>query len=418
MTKPVLLVADNKGKIFPCEGYLPAVMKAGIFFPSDACPMMPLPRGSEIFMLPGRAPVGIDGKTRLFACPVPADGGYHAVAAFLSPGVVSAASPAYYETGTDTRALPLFSYSACFMFKGKIYASGVRVDDDTRHDFWRMNPDSIKKGIKKFKKLFPKNGLVPHLEKCVNVYSCPNAMNLFLSRHEAPLPVSPSCNASCAGCISKQAGRTVSPQNRITFVPRPGEIAEIALYHFQNAKGAIVSFGQGCEGEPLLSEETMHEAILMIRRMGGDGTINLNTNASRPEAVSRLFDAGLDSIRVSMNSAREKYYRIYYRPKGYGFRDVIKSIKAAKKKKGFVSINYLAMPGFTDERGEFEALKRLSDVCSPDMVQMRNLNYDPRGYFKLLGVRMKARDLMGIDTVITKIKKDLGLAVGYFNPLT
>ena len=76
--------------------------------------------------------------------------------------------------------------------------------------------------------------------------------------------------------------------------------------HLQRAKRAIVSFGQGCEGEPLLQAETIAQAIRLIRSHTDRGTINLNSNASLPEAVERLISAGLDSIRVSLNSARRK----------------------------------------------------------------------------------------------------------------
>ncbi|MCK4423827.1 MAG: hypothetical protein KAV18_07145 [Candidatus Omnitrophica bacterium] len=44
----------------------------------------------------------------------------------------------------------------------------------------------------------------------------------------------------------------------------------------------VVSFGQGCEGEPLLVYKTLSQAIKLIRKQTKKGTINLNTNASRP----------------------------------------------------------------------------------------------------------------------------------------
>ena len=56
------------------------------------------------------------------------------------------------------------------------------------------------------------------------------------------------------------------------------------------------------------------------------GRVNLNTNGSRPGVVARLVEAGLDSIRVSLNSAVERTYNAYYRPIGYRLGDVVESI--------------------------------------------------------------------------------------------
>ena len=53
--------------------------------------------------------------------------------------------------------------------------------------------------------------------------------------------------------------------------------------------------------------------------------------ASRPEAIDRLFLAGLDSIRVSLNSAREELYRAYFRPRGYGFESIVESLRLARR---------------------------------------------------------------------------------------
>ena len=39
-------------------------------------------------------------------------------------------------------------------------------------------------------------------------------------------------------------------------------------------------------------------AIRLIREATAEGTINMNTNASLPDTLKGLLDAGLDSIRV------------------------------------------------------------------------------------------------------------------------
>ena len=86
------------------------------------------------------------------------------------------------------------------------------------------------------------------------------------------------------------------------------------------APDAILSFGQGCEGEPLLQARRIEQAIRAIRARTARGTLNINTNASNPRALQRLYDAGLDSLRASTISAVPETYNAYYRPIGYTLR--------------------------------------------------------------------------------------------------
>jgi pyruvate-formate lyase-activating enzyme len=407
-----LLVSDNRGKIFEMPGLEAVGMKAGAFFVLKMQDLIKLPAGSEIFHLPDRVAVAYDPAKRSFG----QDGDHLAVSAFLPPGYTITYNSAYSEAG-HPKPLPLFAYAACAIHDGDIYAAAVRVDRSLCHDSRFMDMKLVRRGATSMKKIFPKNRLVQHLERCALCYGCPNAKNLFLNKYEAPLPTSPACNAQCAGCISYQPDKKCPiTQPRIKFIPTPGEIAQIALYHIDNVKHPIVSFGQGCEGEPLLSADVIEKAIRAIRRCSSKGMINMNTNASRPDAIVRLFDAGLDSIRVSLNSAREKYYNRYYKPKDYSFGDVLKSIKEAKARDGFVSLNYLTMPGFTDSKDEIGALKKLIENGCVDMIQWRNLNYDPLRYFEELYVPARAKDMLGVKETIGSLKKDFPkLRMGYFN---
>ena len=143
----------------------------------------------------------------------------------------------------------------------------------------------------------------------------------------------------------------------------------------------------------------------------------MNTNASRPEAIAGLFDTGLDSIRVSMNSVRKEYYERYYKPAGYGFQDILESIKIARQKKGFVSINYLTMPGFTDSKDESAALKKFIKAYQIDMIQWRNLNFDPLQYFKIIKYSNQPSAMVGVRQLIASLKKSFpSLKMGYYNP--
>jgi pyruvate-formate lyase-activating enzyme len=191
----------------------------------------------------------------------------------------------------------------------------------------------------------------------------------------------------------------------------------VALAHIDRVKKSVVSFGQGCEGDPLMAAEVIAPAIRLIRLRTRSGTINMNTNGSRPKILERLFEVGLDSVRISMNSVREQCYHAYFRPRGYRFADVLKSIEAALERKKFVAVNYLNCPGFTDTPQEVEALTRFLNTHPIHMIQWRNLNYDPIRYLKKMNAVVTHGKPLGMDNLINRIRTQFPkLKFGYFNP--
>jgi hypothetical protein len=73
------------------------------------------------------------------------------------------------------------------------------------------------------------------------------------------------------------------------------------------------------------------------------------------------------------------------------------------------------MPGLTDREDEFNGLRALLDKTRPDMIQWRNLNYDPQRYFKKISPRSRSK-LLGIRNIILDVKKEYPkLRHGYFN---
>lgn len=205
--------------------------------------------------------------------------------------------------------LPLFCYTAVGWLNNKFYVPAVRIEKDIRQESEGFEKEKIEAGVKSFLTAYPHNRLVKHLaENCCLTYHCPAARNYFMGRWECPVPTSPACNANCVGCISFQPEEEtiVSTQDRLIFRPNAQEIVEFTVPHLETAPYPIVSFGQGCEGEPLLMWETIRDAIKEIRRHTQKGSININTNGSKPDAVKVLCEAGLNSIRVSTNSARKK----------------------------------------------------------------------------------------------------------------
>ena len=417
---PSLVYADEEGNICDFPELKLAGSSNGEFCLPELEDLIALPEGSELFTLPDRLPVGIDpasGEALLFDQHPDAPGRpINGVAAFMAPAHTATYSAAYH-TLKNPVLLPLFAYTAVGWHDGKFWVTGFRSDSDERQDAGNFKQATINRKTRKKLASHKNNRLIQHLGKCCLSYHCPAARNFFLNRWEAPLPTSPACNARCLGCISLQpSGCCPSTQDRISFVPSAQEIAEIALSHLQNAPKPIVSFGQGCEGEPLLQAPLLEEAIRLIRKKTSRGVINLNTNASLPEAVQRLARNGLDSIRVSINSAQEIYYNRYYRPQNYSFDDVLTSMRVMKSSGGFVSINYFILSGFTDSTAETEAFCSLIGSTRPDYIQLRNLNIDPEWYRTTLKIP-SALEYQGIRTWLKQISKMFpDLRFGYFNP--
>ena len=132
--------------------------------------------------------------------------------------------------------------------------------------------------------------------------------------------------------------------------------------------------------------------------------------------VDRLFQAGLDSIRVSLNNSRKELYDAYFKPQGYEVDDVFETLKTARRHKKFSSINLLVFPGITDTESELDALVTLFDDVKPDMIQMRNLNIDPEIYIESLPSHALKQGI-GIKETMDRLKERIPhLRFGYFNP--
>lgn len=411
---PYVLYSNGQGDIFE-DTSLYAVGRTGWdALPVPAEDWIALPEGGSLYELPGRRGLGIDvitGEMRL------CEKGW-AVAAFIPPahtGLYLAA----YESGPEAPVLPLFCYTAAAWLDGGFYVTAVRIEQDIRQECGGFDEERIHQGVDTLLHAFPHNRLVKHLaENCCLTYHCPAARNYFIGRWECPVPSSPACNANCIGCISFQPEEESIPstQDRLNFKPTPEEIVEFTVPHLQTAPYPLVSFGQGCEGEPLLMWETIARAITEIRRHTPNGSININTNGSKPAAVKALCEAGLNSIRVSTNSVQKHIYEAYYRPNNYVFEDIIESLKIVRSYGGWTSINYFVFPGMTDSVEEYETLRKLIIDTDLRMIQWRNFNIDPDWYLGKIGV-YETGESLGIKQMMMLIREEFPLLkFGYFNP--
>ncbi len=413
-SSPYILYSDGNGNIFE-DTSLYVTGRTGweaVEVPLDE--WIELPEGGSLYELPGRRGIGIDVETgEMRLCKK----GW-AVAAFIPPAHTGFFLAAY-ETGPDAPVLPLFCYTAVGWQDEKFFVPATRIEQDIRQDCDGYDNSLIEKGVSQLLLHYPHNRLVKHLTtNCALTYHCPAARNFALGRWECPVPASPACNANCVGCISLQPDEEpiVSTQDRLGFKPTVEEIVEFTVPHLESAPYPIISFGQGCEGEPLLMWETIRDAIIEIRKHTSKGSININTNGSRPDAVRALCEAGLDSIRVSTNSARSEVYMPYYRPNNYVFEDIVESLKIVNAYGGWTSINYFVFPGMTDSIAEYEALRKMIRETGLKMIQWRNFNIDPDWYLGKIGM-IDTGECVGVKQLQEMLKEEFpSLRFGYFNP--
>lgn len=411
---PFLLYSDGQGNIFEDTSLYVLGRSGWDAVEVDPEDWIPLPEGGNLYELPGRRGIGMDvisGEIRL------CEKGW-AVAAFIPPAHTGFYMAAY-ETLPDAPTLPLFCYTAAGWHNDVFYVPAIRIEQDIRQECAGFDDIKIQEGLAVSLNAYPNNRLVKHLaENCCLTYHCPAARNYFMGRWECPIPISPACNANCIGCISFQPEEEtiVSTQDRLTFKPTAQEVIEYTVPHLQTAPFPIVSFGQGCEGEPLLMWETIREAIIEIRKHTNRGSININTNGSNPKAVEALMKAGLDSIRVSTNSAREDIYTKYYRPNNYTFNEIVESLKIAGEMGGWTSINYFVFPGMTDSAAELDALRKLIQETKLKMIQWRNFNIDPDWYLGKINVQ-DTGERYGVRQFMDIIHEEFpDVKYGYFNP--
>jgi pyruvate-formate lyase-activating enzyme len=417
---PRLLYADARGNIFDH----PTLCMAGMNGPDAVLPddveLIPLPEDSRLFTIPDTPPIAWDAKKRAFVTVNEVRDGrrsqrVQAVSAFMAPGYMRTLLPAC-DYGRKKVHLPLWSYTAVGWDEEseRFVVAATRVD--TNENWLPRNYDDRKLDplVRKLLRELPGNRLLEQLARCAVDYHCFAAKNLFFRRWEAPIPTSPACNSRCLGCISLQPSDCCpSNHERITFVPTPEEITELMLPHLEQAPEPIVSYGQGCEGDPILQADTIADATRRLKRATSRGTINFNSNGSLPDRVRLLCDAGMDSMRFSMNSVRTEEYNRYYRPVGYDFAAVTESVRLAKERGLFTMLNYLVSPGLSDHPDEVAALLSFIELTGVDMIQMRNLSIDPDFYNRRMGLTGRG---MGMYRMLERVKEAFPrIQYGYFN---
>ena len=391
-----MLVAGPDGEVRTTD--LTALGRSG----RDVCAIarwLPMPPGAHLLTMPDCRPVGVrSGAPALVAEGLP-------VAAALPHGYTRTYLPAYVkEPGAPS--LPLYAYTAVAEREGEFVVAAMQTDDAPEWHHSQFGTPDLPQRIAALQRELPTNNLVRQISRCAGEYGCYTAQNTFYDRWEAALPTSNACNASCIGCISEQEpDGPPTPQERIRTMARQRDVVAVAVRHLEHAEPGMISFGQGCEGEPLLNWRMLVTATEEIRRRTYRGWININTNGCNPQAMAALIAAGLDACRVSVFSARQDVFAAYYRPRNYTFADVEETLEVASAAGLLPSINLLTFPGITDQEREVDALIAMLRRTGTRMVQMRNLTIDPEQLLDALPPPDSA--VLGVETLVQRLRGEL-----------
>lgn len=396
-----LAYTDAQGRVYFDEAKSP-LADGGIVREVHPDELIPMPPGAIVSMLPGRAPKLAAGR------PVPKR---TALGVLLPAGYTRTLLPAFTRSD-DAPQLPLFGYTFACVVDDELAVAAMRTDEGEDWQPRHFKDGELEGLVEKRIAIDPRNRTLAQLSICAREYACFTAQNVFLERGEAAIPISPKCNAACVGCISELDADSAipSPQTRIAYEPDVADLVRIGLHHLERVEDGIVSFGQGCEGEPLLRSTQIAATIEQIRAVRSNGTLNLNTNGSMTASLKRVIDAGLQAVRISLNSFRPDVYAAYYRPTGYTLDNVLESVALAVSAGVRVSLNLLTHPGVTDERAEIEAMESFLRAHPVALVQTRTLNIDPDIYFARVG---RPTDPIGMREALGRIAK-LGISLGNF----
>lgn len=461
-TRPMMLLADPAtGEVFEHPSYEMALDNGAEFLRPGKKDLVELPADWDLMAMPGTSPVGYDpaqgsfvtlstfttesdGESRTFSpCAVavhPPPGyvrSHHAAAEYheaIHPDERLRAEgkgrltlyqepepPPAPQSGGDGEArpgLPLWAYTAVGYGKRGPVAALFVADETSRWAPELYYQEDLSDRVEQRLAQDPDNKVLRQLAQCARDYLCCCAQNVFYERWEGAVPVAPACTAACLGCLSKDPEwNTPVPQKRLKFSPKPDEIARVMAHHLENAPEPMMSFGQGCEGEPTMNGPVLVESVRLARARTQRGIININTNGSRPEVIRDAARAGATALRISLNTFDPDVYTMYYRPADYTFDTVVESLYVGRDEGMHISINLLIWPGWTDRMAEVDRISRIVEDGALHMIQLRNLCVDP-GYFRhALPPRETRGMLLGMKGFVDELhRRHPKLRFGTFNP--
>jgi len=406
---PNLLFADRQGNIYDHPHLKMTVRSENYNFVPYEVELIELPPGSSLYFVPDTHPTAYNPDT---AGMETFTGGF-AISALLEPGYLRLFLPAY-EALSETN-LPMYPYTAVGWLNGKFVVPAIKVDDDSKWNLKNFKyDDRFTSMTQEVLNAHPENRLYNHLANRALEFRDPAAYNTFVKRWECSIPTATTSNVAPLGFPSAHDKKSRTSAERIKFNPKVKEIVEVVLNHADKAKEPVVNFCQETGGDPIMTAETISKAVKVIKKKAPEVTLNFSSNCSNPEKMKILFDAGIDSISVTMNSVVHSTYDSYFNPEGYSLDDVLKSIELANRYNVYTSLNMLSIPGINDRESEADTFIDFLDAYEIDLIQMRNLNIDPDYLFSRM--KFKKEEILGIKNLLKLIrKKKKNMKFGYFN---
>ncbi|HVC38422.1 MAG TPA: radical SAM protein [Candidatus Dormibacteraeota bacterium] len=408
------LVSDDSGEMRPVTSGWQALGQSGRRAqPIDS--WIPLPERSTLMHLPERQALGRRrGGGPIEVIP---EGGL-AVAAVLPVGYLRLLFPAYLSVGrAQPPTLPLYGYAAVAERDGEVVVAASKSDDFSPWMGSRPGSAQLALAVERAQRQLARSRVIAQLSVCALQHNCLTAQNTFLRRFEGALPTSSACNADCLGCISLQTDSGApTPQPRIPRAPTAEDLIEVGSYHLEGAREGgdpgMVSFGQGCEGEPLLRERALHPVAQELRRRFPSSTVHINTNGSRPAALRRLIQAGVNSCRISVFSFRQELFAAYYRPRGYSIAEVLECARVARREGAQLTVNLLTFPGVSDTEEELSLTLRTLRELDVEQLQLRSLNADP---LWLMSRLPRMAEGIGLERLVEAVRREApNLRLGNF----
>ena len=408
------LTSDLQGNLQPAPDGWEALGQSG----SRTQPLsswIPLPAGSTLMHLPQRLALGRRRSSN--TAELIAESSL-AVAAVLPVGYLRLLCPAYAPTaGVEPPTLPLYGYAAVADLEGEVVVAASRSDDFPPWTGRRPPATQLAAAVAQAQRQLSRSRVIAQLSVCALQHNCLTAQNTFLRRFEGALPTSAACNADCLGCISLQTDSGApTPQPRISRAPTAEDLIEVGSYHLEGARErgemGMVSFGQGCEGEPILRERALRPVALELSRRFPGSTLHINTNGSRPAAMKRLIRAGVNSCRISVFSFRQELFSAYYRPRGYSIEEVLECARVARRGGAQLTINLLTFPGVSDTAEEIALTSSTLRELEVGQLQLRSLNVDPLWLMSRLPPLPEG---VGIGSMVAALRREVpALRLGNF----
>lgn len=325
-----------------------------------------------------------------------------AAAALLSPGHLRTLLPAYVDE-PGKADLPPRQYAAVAADEsGTLVTAAIAIDTPSGIAASKADVAAkVAEGLRRH----PGDRLVRQLARCAREYGCRPAAACFFGQTECALPIAAPSNERPPAAIAPKRDGEAEPTEAAAFHPTAEEIARVAIAHFA-AGGHTASFGQACEGEPLLAAREVEDAIAQIRLGTRDGVVHLNTNGSQPAGLRRLRSAGLDSIAVRMISARAATYEALHGPDGYSFPDVRATLRVAVELRIAVTIHVLVLPGIFDRSDEIaDLIALLAELPAGTTLLLRDLHADPLR--ALARLHSRGIEVIGVGAAVERIRQEV-----------